>query len=73
MTADRSPTDRQMQVLAFIRAFRDENDMPPTRAEIARHFGWASANAAEEVLQRLQDHGLIQLRGGIARGIRVMA
>lgn len=46
-------TKRQAEVLEFIKDYRREFGMPPTRAEIAASFGWASANAAECHIQAL--------------------
>jgi repressor LexA len=37
--------------------------------EIARYFGFRSANAADDHLRALQRKGLIELRPGISRGI----
>lgn len=65
-------TWRQAQVLDFISKFMGEAQRPPTRAEIARHFGWASANAAEDVLTALQRKGAVRLIRGTARGIEVV-
>jgi SOS-response transcriptional repressor LexA len=41
----------------------------PTRAEISREFGWASANAAEDHLRALERKGLLKVLPGTARGI----
>lgn len=54
-------TTTQRKVLAFIREHRRENQMPPTRAEIASHFNWSSPNAAQCHLQALANHGAIRL------------
>lgn len=62
-------TQIQANVLAFIRAHRREHQMPPTRSEIARHFGWASENAATEHLKALAKKGAIRLQPGRSRGI----
>ena len=45
---------------------------PPTRAEIANAFGFASHNAAEEHLKALARKGAIVLEPGSARGIRLV-
>jgi len=58
----------QGTVLDFIRDFRRSHQMPPTRAEIARHFKWASANAAECHLRALEKKGAIRL-SATPRGI----
>jgi hypothetical protein len=64
-------TDRQSEVLAFIREHQRENQRPPTRAEIARNFGWSSPNAAEDHIRALVSKGAIRLTPGKARGIEV--
>lgn len=38
---------RQLEVLTFMHAFFKDNDQPPPMAEIARHFGFRSPNAAQ--------------------------
>jgi repressor LexA len=63
-------TPRQAQILALVRKLLEETGRPPTRAEIAEHFGFRSANAAEEHLRALARKGAIEL-SGVARGIRL--
>ncbi|GAC27535.1 repressor LexA [Glaciecola pallidula DSM 14239 = ACAM 615] len=48
-----------------------DSGMPPTRAEIARHLGFKSANAAEEHLKALAKKGVIDIIPGTSRGIRL--
>ena len=64
-------TPRQEQVLAFVRRYQAENQMPPTRAEIAAHFGFRSSNAAEDHLRALEKKGHVFLKPNCARGIYV--
>ena len=65
-------TPRQKQVLEFVRTEITTKALPPTRAEIARHFGFLSSNAAEEHLKALARHGVITLLPGTSRGIRLV-
>lgn len=65
-------TPRQQEILEFIRNSFDVFSVPPTRAEIASAFGFASANAAEEHLRALARKGAITLEAGSARGIRLV-
>ncbi|HEY1182423.1 MAG TPA: transcriptional repressor LexA [Rhodocyclaceae bacterium] len=65
-------TPRQREILDFIRNSLDVLGAPPTRAEIANAFGFASANAAEEHLKALAKKGNIILEPGSARGIRLV-
>ena len=72
ITTPRPLTDRQAEILRFIRDTVEETGFPPTRAEIARALGFASANAAEDHLKALARKGVIELAGGgMARGIRL--
>ena len=65
-------TPRQQEILDFIRNSMDVFSMPPTRAEIAGAFGFASPNAAEDHLRALAKKGAITLEPGSARGIRLV-
>lgn len=64
-------TPRQAQILDLIKDFIATTGFPPTRAEIAEHFGFRSANAAEEHLRALARKGVIELVPGFSRGIRL--
>lgn len=65
-------TRRQDEILALIRQYIYEEGYPPTRAEIARAFGFRSPNAAEEHLRALERKGVIELLQGSSRGIRLL-
>ena len=62
-------TKRQQEIFDFILECMAENGAPPTRVEIASHFGFRSPNAAEDHLQALDKKGHIELRSGTSRGI----
>jgi repressor LexA len=63
-------TARQEEVLEYIYdCVRD--GMPPTNAEIAKHFGFKSDTAAVDHVKALARKGRITLVPGTARGIRV--
>lgn len=64
-------TARQRQILDLIQTAIARTGMPPTRAEIATHFGVKSANGPQEHLEALERKGYIELVSGIARGIRL--
>ena len=64
-------TKRQSEVLDLIREFLRVTGFPPTRADIARHFGFRSANASEEHLRTLARKGYITMLPGASRGIRL--
>lgn len=65
-------TPRQQEILDFIRNSLEVLGAPPTRAEIANAFSFASHNAAEEHLRALAKKGVIVLEPGSARGIRLV-
>lgn len=62
-------TNRQQEILDFILDRISINGAPPTRVEIADHFGFKSPNAAEDHLKALNKKGHIELRSGTSRGI----
>ncbi len=59
MPDDLTPT--QSRVLDYIATHIVERQRPPTRKDIAAHFEWSSANAAEDVMQALVRKGFIEL------------
>ena len=65
-------TARQQQILELIQRHVAETGYPPTRAEIARAFGFRSINAAEDHLKALDRKGAIELQRGASRGIRLL-
>ena len=64
-------TVRQTEVLALVNNHIVESGYPPTRADIARHMGFKSPNAAEEHLKALVRKGAIEMIPGTSRGIRL--
>ena len=64
-------TKRQAEILELIKAHIEDTGFPPTRAEIAKTFGFRSANAAEEHLRALARKGAIEMTPGASRGIRI--
>lgn len=65
-------TDRQQAILDFLLAWQAQHGYPPTRAEIARAFGFSQARSAEDHLRALAAKGVIALEPGRSRGIRVL-
>lgn len=61
-------TDRQLEVLEFLRRYQRENCMPPTMREICLEFGFTSTNAAFEHLSALERKGHVTHKPRIARG-----
>ena len=62
-------TKRQQEIFDFILQCMASNGAPPTRVEIAEHFGFRSPNAAEDHLKALHKKGHIELLSGTSRGI----
>lgn len=62
-------TDTQTKVLAYVREYQRENQTCPTRAEMTKHFGWASPNAAQAHLKALERKGAIRIGANKARAI----
>jgi repressor LexA len=65
-------TTRQSEILELLRTHLSETGFPPTRAEIAAHFGFSSPNAAEEHLRALERKGAIEMLPGASRGLRIL-
>jgi len=65
-------TPRQQQILEFIQHSIKQTGIPPTRADLCRHFGFKSPSAAEDHLKALQRKGMIELLSGVSRGIRLL-
>jgi repressor LexA len=65
-------TQRQQQILDWIKIYISESGMPPTRADLSRAMGFKSPNAAEEHLRTLQRKGAIEMLPGASRGIRLV-
>jgi len=67
----RDLTRRQEEIFSLIREWIETTGLPPTRAEIAQHFGFSSPNAAEQHLKVLAKKGVLDLVPGMSRGIRL--
>ena len=62
-------TDRQQQLLDFLRQYHSENGLMPSTREIQNHFGFASQTAAVSHLRALEKKGVIQRVAGKARAL----
>ena len=56
---DNELTDREYEVLGFIRECQIEYLFTPTTREISKAFGWRSANASQEVIAKLVRCGCV--------------
>ena len=70
--APKALTSRQKQILKFISEFIEKNKFPPTRSELAGHFGFRSPNAAEAHLRALEKKSCIAIEPGISRGLTLL-
>ena len=61
-------TPTQTRVLEYIAQHITHKQRPPTRREVAQHFGWASDNAAETHIKSLERLGYIALDAAARRG-----
>ena len=65
-------TDRQHEVLEHIREHLRRWGLPPSRSELTRSLGLASATAVNYHLRALERKGWIQLNPGRDRGIQLL-
>lgn len=64
-------TQRQVEVLQFIKSFVSKNGYPPTVREIAQHMKYQSASTAFSILEVLVRKGYIK-KGSGPRMLRVI-
>lgn len=65
----RDLTARQEEILNLIKSYLKTQGFPPTRADIAKTFGFKSHNAAEQHLRAIEKKGFISILPGASRGI----
>ena len=68
----RDLTERQQQVLDWIRSYIRRQGVAPTRAELAHGLGLAEASSVTDHLKRLEAGGWIQVLPHKPRSIRVL-
>jgi SOS-response transcriptional repressor LexA len=61
------PTQRQLELHAYMLTFQLAHGMPPTVRELANAFGIKSTNAASDHLRALVKKGLVRHRPNVAR------
>lgn len=62
-------TDRQSQLLDYLRQYQRENGVMPSTRDIQRHFGFSSQTAAMSHLRALEKKGVIQRHAHKARAV----
>ncbi len=65
-------TDRQEEILNFIRQFLEESGYPPTLREIGKKFGISSTFGVKRHLDALQKKGYLNIESNASRGISFM-
>ena len=65
-------TDRQKQILEFIKTFTADNSRPPTFRDIADEFGYRSINAVTDHLHALERKNAIKRDAHVSRGIELV-
>lgn len=62
-------TDRQRELLDFLREYQRRHGVMPSTRDIQRHFGFSSQTAAMSHLRALEKKGVIQRLAGKARAV----
>jgi repressor LexA len=65
------PTDRQREILAFIREWTQKQKYPPSWRDIGDHFGITSSNGVDDHLQALKKRGLVAWGPQCSRTLRL--
>jgi repressor LexA len=65
-------TERQRDILNFIREFQNEHDVAPTHREICDHFGFSSYGTVYKHLSLLEKKGLIRRDWNQKRGVELV-
>src|ERR1041384_8267467 len=65
-------TERQRDILNFIRSFQRERGVAPTHREICDHFGFSSYGTVYKHLSLLEKKGLIRRDWNQKRGVEVV-
>ena len=65
-------TDRQEDILTFIKQFTSESGYPPTLREIGKHFQISSTFGVKRHLEALVKKGFINIESNASRGISLI-
>lgn len=63
-------TNRQSQILQYLKEYMEKNSYAPSVRDIMNHFGFKSPRAAHKHLITLEEKGYIE-RKGVSRGIKM--
>ncbi len=67
--SERTVTDRQAEVLAFVLAYRNQHGFSPAARDACEHFGWASTNTWQCYLRALMAKRLVTSESKVARSL----
>ena len=67
----RDLTNRQLEMLAALKQYIDDNGYPPSHRELADTLGMRSTSGVAMRLDALERRGLITRERGLARSLRV--
>ncbi|MCP4683724.1 MAG: repressor LexA [Desulfobacterales bacterium] len=73
MYSSRNLTQRQAQILDFLRNFKNQEGFAPTYREISGHFGFKSTKAASDHVRALEKKGYVRLHGKRSRSIEIVS
>ena len=62
-------TERQREMLEFLRSYQRQHGVMPSTRDIQKHFGFSSQTAAMSHLRALEKKGVIQRLAGLARAV----
>lgn len=65
-------TDRQEDILIFIKEFLNENGYPPTLRQIGKQFGISSTFGVKRHLDALEKKGYLNVESNASRGISII-
>jgi repressor LexA len=65
-------TTCQRRIVEFIQACVRDESRPPTRKEIAKHFGYRSLTTVEDHLRLIVQKGYLKMESNQARGLQVL-
>lgn len=64
-------TERQKEILDFVKEYSDKIGFPPTIMEVQKHFGFKSPNAVSDHFKALIKKGALLHAPNCARGVKV--
>ncbi len=73
MYSTQALTQRQTQILDFLRNFKNQEGVAPTYREISGHFGFKSTKAASDHVRALEKKGYVRLHGNRSRSIEIVS